>query len=50
MSGQKRLRVEYSAKFCWKDADWYRSGVKDAVGPYYVDIPIGLFDTYFELT
>ena len=42
-AARKRLRVQHSEKADWTKEDWYVSNVKDCVGPYYVEVPVGKF-------
>ena len=47
-AARKRLRVQLSEKEDWKKDDWFVSNVKDAIGPYYVDVPVGTFSFYIK--
>ena len=46
MSAPKKLKICQSTKDDWRSPEWYVTNVKDCVGRYYLDCPIGKFTSY----
>ena len=45
----KKLKLSKSSKQDWKAPEWYLDNIKDSVGSYYLEIPIGKFTDLYKL-
>ena len=42
----KKFKMSESTKSDWKEPHWYQNNVKDSIGSYHLEIPIGKFSHY----